>query len=345
MVEKLVSVIIPVYNSTKKLYKTVASIASQSIPMEILLIDDGSTKKSSIQLYEQLARKYPVVKIFQKKNEGIVKTRIFGISKAQGEFTAFSDHDDLYIKDGLKILYETIIKDQSDIVVANGSEKQFSFLPAKTNDWLQTNEILDRDTFLKEKYLNFFGWNQFPVATWGKIYKTSLLQSCNIQVLDYSFMDDIVLNSQIFFSAKKISFIKDIVYYHFYGGLTSTVELHKVMLAYTNMFDFRMDLLERSNNSDNKKYLIYELKNILLDTIDKFFEENNVTKNELFKILSSFRNSNAFNYAATFYNRENQAISLLEDNNLEGLFLYSQKRYNKVKHKIFIKNILKKIIR
>lgn len=347
MSECIISVIIPVYNSSKQLYKTVLSIVNQNVEeMEILLIDDGSTSEKSIRIYEDLDQKYSQVQVIQKKNEGIVRTRIFGIEKAKGTFTVFSDHDDLYEDGAFKKMLEIYEQNQSDIVVGNNAYFILPWLPVKKlktpNKLIVDDSSEDREAFLQQHYLNFFGWNQFPVATWGKLYKTSLLKSVAFTILDYSFMDDIVLNAQIFFHARKVSFTKQVFYTHFYGGLSSKTDLHKVLAGYTEMFLLRSDLLEKSGNPHQKKFLFYELKNILLHTVDKFFEEGNYQKEELFNILGVFRKSRAFQELADFYGDSNEGINCLRQNDMEGLLQFGKKRYKKNKYKLTVKKVIKK---
>ena len=65
--EAIISIIIPVYNSSRQLRKTIQSIYSQNdVNFEILLINDGSTKLSSISLYEKLVRDFSKVKLINK---------------------------------------------------------------------------------------------------------------------------------------------------------------------------------------------------------------------------------------------------------------------------------------
>ena len=81
-----VSVLVPIYNVERFLTDTLESIVQQTIDLseiEVLLLDDGSPD-NSIHICEQYAQKYPCFKILRKENEGLSKTRNFGIAHAQG---------------------------------------------------------------------------------------------------------------------------------------------------------------------------------------------------------------------------------------------------------------------
>jgi len=90
------SIIVPIYNTQAYLEKCLASLTSQTLSnIEILLINDGSTDNSK-QLAEKLQTKTPdIVEVFTKQNGGLSDARNYGLARAQGEFVAFVDSDDL----------------------------------------------------------------------------------------------------------------------------------------------------------------------------------------------------------------------------------------------------------
>ena len=113
-----VSVIIPVYNSSKYLRKCLDSIVFQTLEnIEAIIIDDGSTD-NSLQIAKEYEQNYPhKVKVYSVPNGGQGIARNFGVTKSSGEFIAFVDSDD-YVD--LK-MYETLVtyarNHQSDLVI------------------------------------------------------------------------------------------------------------------------------------------------------------------------------------------------------------------------------------
>ena len=98
----LVSVIVPVYNGTQYLTKTVDSILTQTYAnLELILVDDGS-KDDSLQLIKQLAERDNRIKPFSKSNGGVAHTRNYAIERSQGEFIALCDQDDLWFPEKLE---------------------------------------------------------------------------------------------------------------------------------------------------------------------------------------------------------------------------------------------------
>ena len=89
-----VSIIIPVYNAEKHIEKCLESIKEQEYKdMEIILINDGSKDDSEkvIKNYIKNNLEDYNVSYYTKKNEGVAKTRNYGIKKAKGEYIFFVD--------------------------------------------------------------------------------------------------------------------------------------------------------------------------------------------------------------------------------------------------------------
>lgn len=94
----LISVIVPFYNSEKFIEQTIKSILNQTFPSyEILIIDDGSTNKMSLEKLEQIKELDKRIKVFHKQNEGLATTRDYGASKSNehARYLMFIDDDDL----------------------------------------------------------------------------------------------------------------------------------------------------------------------------------------------------------------------------------------------------------
>lgn len=94
MENKLVSVVVPVYNAEKFLKLCVQSILDQTYKnLEVILVDDGSTDNSST-ICDDIQRNDSRVKVIHKENEGAGLSRNRGIEIASGDFILFVDSDD-----------------------------------------------------------------------------------------------------------------------------------------------------------------------------------------------------------------------------------------------------------
>lgn len=89
-----ISIITPVYNTSKYLKRCVDSILGQSYDnIEVLLIDDGSTDDSGI-ICDNFARADGRVRVFHVNNGGPSRARNIGLSNMTGDYVLFVDSDD-----------------------------------------------------------------------------------------------------------------------------------------------------------------------------------------------------------------------------------------------------------
>lgn len=104
----LITVIVPVYNVEKYLSRCVDSIREQTYsPLEILLIDDGSTDSSGA-LCDEMAKEDARIRVIHQKNGGLSVARNTGIAYAKGKYLTFVDSDDWVKLDMIEYLYSLI---------------------------------------------------------------------------------------------------------------------------------------------------------------------------------------------------------------------------------------------
>ena len=103
MPNKLVSVIIPVYNVERFVKEAIQSIQNQTYKnLEIIVIDDGSSDKT-YAIVEGLAEDDNRIKVYKNdKNQKIVKTLNRALSLAYGEYIARMDGDDISAPDRIE---------------------------------------------------------------------------------------------------------------------------------------------------------------------------------------------------------------------------------------------------
>ena len=98
MDEILLSVIIPAYNCDKYIVDTVQSVIRQpGRGLECIVVDDGSTDQTA-RLIDELEKKYSNVRAYHKPNEGLCRTKNYGLERAKGKYINFLDSDDVICK-------------------------------------------------------------------------------------------------------------------------------------------------------------------------------------------------------------------------------------------------------
>jgi len=97
-----ISVVVPLYQKRHRIEACIASVQAQDVqPLEVLLIDDGSTDGGG-----EVARALDVagVRYVRQENRGVSVARNRGIGLARGEYVAFLDADDTWHADHLGTL-------------------------------------------------------------------------------------------------------------------------------------------------------------------------------------------------------------------------------------------------
>ncbi len=121
MYDKLISIIVPVYNAENTIGTCVDSLVRQSHNLlEIILVDDGSTDNSG-KICDELALKDNRIKVIHKDNEGVSVARNAGINKALGYAVTFVDADDTLDVNALSLMLNKMLNNDCDIVMGDYS--------------------------------------------------------------------------------------------------------------------------------------------------------------------------------------------------------------------------------
>ena len=89
-----ISVVIPLYNKEKEIARTLRSVLAQtSQPLEIIVVDDGSTDGSAARV-EEIGS--PLIRLIQQENRGVSAARNRAMQEACGEYAALLDGDDTW---------------------------------------------------------------------------------------------------------------------------------------------------------------------------------------------------------------------------------------------------------
>jgi glycosyltransferase involved in cell wall biosynthesis len=116
----LVSVVVPVHNGERYVGEAIRSILAQTYrPIEIIVIDDGSTDGSAA-----VAARYPAVRTVSQPHAGPGAARNRGIELAQGACIGFLDADDLWTPDKLE-RQTAVLRASPEVDMVFGRARQF----------------------------------------------------------------------------------------------------------------------------------------------------------------------------------------------------------------------------
>lgn len=236
----LISIIIPVYNVEAYIKKSLESVLQQShSDFEIIIIDDGSTDKS-VELAKMYESKDSRIRIYSKTNGGLSSARNFGIGKAQGQYITFLDSDDYIAKDYLKVLYENLIKYDSDIsIVGFLFDKSGTIESTSRNNYFE--EVLDSEKAILSMYSHPCASPITFVTSWGKLYKKELFSDIKFPV--GKLHEDEFTTYKLYLSAKNIVFINEALY--FYRQRSGSIMSQNYSLSRLDIIDAFEDRMQQ----------------------------------------------------------------------------------------------------
>ena len=141
--EPLISIIMPFYNDKEHIEQTINSLLNQTFPaFEILIIDDGSNDKESIEKLKEIQKLDSRIKVHHKENGGAAVARDYGVSKTAktSKYIVFCDSDDLLNKTYLETAFWTLETNQkaswayTDSIGFEGTEYTW-------NKWFDSNKM------------------------------------------------------------------------------------------------------------------------------------------------------------------------------------------------------------
>ena len=122
--KRMISIIMPVYNSEKYVSEAIMSVCKQSYKnWELLIVNDGSTDHTQ-EIIDNYAKKDPRIKVFHRKNEGVSMARNYALNQICGDYVTFIDSDDVYHTDRLKRMLQ-VFEQYMNCDIAFSRHKEF----------------------------------------------------------------------------------------------------------------------------------------------------------------------------------------------------------------------------
>ncbi|MCU5288783.1 glycosyltransferase family A protein, partial [Bacillus paranthracis] len=193
MYDKMVSIIVPVYNAEKYVHKCIDSLLQQTYKnIEIILINDGSTDNSG-KICDEYANESSKIRVIHQKNSGPSATRNVGIDVANGAYIQFVDSDD-YVEPNMTEEMLKAMNNKFQLVICG--YKSLSLFNKDINIKEHKCHIsggYDYSSFMME-----FGYlfrDVYINPLWNKLYNTALIKENHLRFKDNVYMgEDLLFN-------------------------------------------------------------------------------------------------------------------------------------------------------
>lgn len=293
---KLLSVAIPCYNSENYMRHCIDSLLVGGDEVEIIIVDDGSTKDRTAEIADEYEKNYPgICRAIHQENGGHGEAVNTGLRNATGVFYKVVDSDDWVDADAFHEVLRTLRR----FVYGN-----------QTLDMLISNFVYEKEGAKRKKVMNYntalpknevISWSDVKLFMLGQyilmhsvIYRTELLRECGLELPKHTFYVDNIFVYQPLPHVKTMYYL-DVNFYRYYigredqsvneqvmiGRIDQQIRVTKLMLDYYDV--------TRIQNRKLRHYMIQYLEIMMVVSsilaIRSGTEENMAKKKELWQYL------------------------------------------------------------
>ncbi len=221
MIEKLVSIIIPVYNCKSFLEQCLVSILNQSYQkLQVIIVDDGS-QDGSDEICEAFSKKDSRVLFIRQENRGVSSARNAALKLAEGEYILFVDSDDWIDPLTVETTLHIAMEQDADVVLwPYIREDEERSLPKTifSDNCIFTGEDAKR---LHRRMIGLLGdelrkpENADALCTvWGKLYRAELIHTEFVDLNEIGSYEDGLFNLSVFENVQKAFFVNKPMYHY-----------------------------------------------------------------------------------------------------------------------------------
>lgn len=283
--EKLISVIVPVFNVENFIDVCISSLIKQSYSnIEIILVDDGSTDESGLHC-DKWAEVDKRIKVFHQANGGLSAARNTGLNHASGDYICFVDSDDFVMEDYVKCMLQAIEETDAELALCDVTTSKWPAL-AKP---ITSNRILDAaecrawlDNLISREYV-------LMVVSWNKLYKKELFADNRFE--EGKLHEDEFMINKLVFNINKMVFVplEEYVYRANASGITG--KENEVNVAHLDVIDAFTDRIDVSLENNDIGFAKITLRNTMYKLADYYFKMENhhyIIKSKMRNVLDKY---------------------------------------------------------
>jgi glycosyltransferase involved in cell wall biosynthesis len=290
---KLLSFAIPCYNSAAYMEKCINSVLPGGEDVEIIIVDDGSTKDDTAKIADRYAQEYPtIIKAVHQENGGHGQAVNTGLQNATGKYFKVVDSDDWVDAKSYKKILNTLKQfeagEEPDMLIAN---YVYEKVGARRKKVVHYENVFPVEKMFTWDDIGHFKMDQY-ILMHTVIYRTQLLKDCKLELPQHTFYVDNIFVFEPLPFVKKMYYVNTNFYRYFIGREDQSVN-ETVMIS---RIDQQLRVTKRMIDSfmerepENKKCRMY-MRNylrIMMEVSSIFLiisgtEENFAKKKELWQ--------------------------------------------------------------
>ena len=230
--DKLITFAVPCYNSAAYMEHCVDTLLQGGDDIEIILVDDGSTKDETPEICDRYQEQYPdIVRAIHQPNGGHGEGVNQGIRNARGVYYKVVDSDDWVDVDALKKVLDKLrqfVRDEKlvDMMIAN---YVYEHVEDNTQRVMRYRNVFPTNRIFGWDKIGRFRPSQYLLMH-SVIYRTQLLRDCDLELPKHTFYVDNIFVYQPLPYVKNMYYLDVDLYRYFIGRADQSVN-EKVMVT------------------------------------------------------------------------------------------------------------------
>ena len=229
---KLLSIAIPCYNSAAYMENCIKSLLPGGDEVEILIVNDGSTKDNTAEIADRYEKEYPgICRAIHQENGGHGEAVNAGLRNSTGVFFKVVDSDDWVNEEAYKQVLDTLRKfvygkDTLDMLITNFVYEKQGAKHKKVMNYRTALPKYDVFTWSDAKY---FAVGQY-ILIHSVIYRTELLRECKLELPKHTFYVDNIFVYEPLPHVQKMYYL-DVNFYRYFIGRSDQSVNEQVMIG------------------------------------------------------------------------------------------------------------------
>ncbi|NLK27484.1 MAG: glycosyltransferase family 2 protein [Clostridiales bacterium] len=295
---KLLTAVIPCYNSEAYMSHAIETLLTGGPSMEIIIVNDGS-KDNTQKIAEEYQEKYPkIIRVISQENGGHGAAVNTGLANATGLYFKVVDSDDWVNEKALRQVLEKLREliadgNSPDLFLAN---YVYEKVGAKRKKVINYRRALPKDQIFTWNDIMHFKQSQ-NILMHSTIYRTKLLKDCGIQLPKHTFYVDNIFVYQPLPFVKTLYYMDVNLYRYFIGREDQSVNEQVMIRRIDQQLKITRIMIESHNlmQIKCKKLRNYMIKYLsMMMTVSSVFlikegsEESLAKKEELWNYLKNY---------------------------------------------------------
>ncbi len=262
----LISIIIPVYNTSKYLKQCLNSVINQSYNnLQIILVNDQSTD-NSLEICYDYSNKDERIEVITKENEGLGLTRNAGLRLAKGKYVTFLDSDDWFEINHIENLYKLIKKYNVDLVIGTNTRCTDDGKPLYVTN-LPLSGLMGIKKIKEQLIPSMMSADKeskkdlgIPMSVCFNLYTTDIINTYNLKFPSerYCISEDFFFNIDFLNRSSKVFISNEKGYFYRFNPISITRGFDEKQINRT--FNFYTEIKEKLNEKEYGKDMKYRIK-------------------------------------------------------------------------------------